>query len=105
MVGDVVLLQNDSTKRVLWKLALVRELLPGLDGRIRAAVVQVAGSRNLWKRSVKHLIPIEVRSNIDEFTSPGSTGPGDSSHRPVTVVNRPRRRAAVDGELLRRLRS
>ena len=28
-VGDVVLLQNDSTKRVLWKLAIVKELLPG----------------------------------------------------------------------------
>ena len=105
MVGDVVLLQNDSTKRVLWKLALVKELLPGLDGRIRAAVVQVAGSRNLLKRSVKHLIPIEVRSNIDEFTSPGSTEPPDSSHRPVTAVNRPRRRAAIDGELLQRLKS
>lgn len=41
-VGDVVLLQNDSTKRVLWKLAIVKELLPGRGDRIRAAVVQVA---------------------------------------------------------------
>lgn len=105
MVGNIALLQNDSTKRVLWKLALVKELLPGLDGRIRAAVVQVAGSRNLLKRSVKHLIPIEVRSNIDEFTSPGSTEPPDSSHRPVTAVNRPCRRAAIDGELFQRLKS
>ena len=30
-VGDVVLLQDDSTKRVLWKLAIVKELLPGSD--------------------------------------------------------------------------
>ena len=30
-VGDVVLLQNDSTKRVLWKLAIVKELLPGSE--------------------------------------------------------------------------
>ena len=53
-VGDVVLLQNDSTKRVLWKLAIVKELLLGSDDRIRAAVVQVAGSRTLLKRSIKH---------------------------------------------------
>ena len=70
MVGDVVLLQNDSTKRVLWKLAIVKELLPGYDDRIRAAVVQVAGSRNLFKRSIKHLIPIEVRSNVDALSAP-----------------------------------
>ena len=41
-VGDVVLLQNDSTMRVLWKIAIVQELLLGSDDRIRVAVVQVA---------------------------------------------------------------
>ena len=53
-VGDVVLPQNDSTKRVLWKLAIVQELLPGSDDRIIAAVAQVAGLRTLLKRSIKH---------------------------------------------------
>lgn len=54
------------TKRVLWKLAIVKELLTGVDGRVRAAVVQVSGSRNLLKRStcIKHLIPIKVQSNV-----------------------------------------
>ena len=41
-VGDVVLLQNDSTMRVLWKIAIVQELLLRSDERIRVAVVQVA---------------------------------------------------------------
>ena len=41
-VGDVVLLQNDSTMRVLWKLAIVKGLLFGSDERIRVAVVRVA---------------------------------------------------------------
>ena len=53
-VGEVVLLHNESTKRVLWKLAVVKELLPGSDDRTRAAVIQVAGSRTLLKRSIKH---------------------------------------------------
>lgn len=57
-VGDVVLLQKDSTKRALWKLAIVKELLAGGDGQVRAAVVRVADTGNLLKRSVKDLIPI-----------------------------------------------
>ena len=34
LVGGVVLLQNDSTERVLWKLALVKELLPGMTAEL-----------------------------------------------------------------------
>lgn len=65
MVGDAVLLQNDSTKRTLWKLAVVEECLPKPDGRIKAAVVKVADSKKLLKTSVKHLFPIEVKSQVD----------------------------------------
>ena len=105
-VGDVVLLQNDSTKRVLWKLAVVKEFLPGSDDRIRAAVVQVAGSKTLLKRSNKHLIPIKVKSNVDALTEPD--GPIQFEELPnaeADVISRPRRRAAINGELLRRFRS
>lgn len=105
MVGDVALLKNDSTKRVLWKLAIVKELLPGNDDRIRAAVVQVAGSRNLFKRSIKHLIPIEVRLNIVALNAPEGPEQCRRLPNPVTAVNRSRHRVAIYGELLRRLRS
>ena len=105
-VGDVVLLQNDSTKRVLWKLAIVKQLLPGSDNRIRAAVVQVAGSKTLLKRSIKHLIPIEVKLNVDVLTE--TDGPIQFEELPnaeIYVIGRPRQRAAINGELLWRLRS
>ena len=101
-----MLLQNDSTKRVLWKLAIVKEFLPGSDDRIRAAVVQVAGSKTLLKRSIKHLIPIKVKSNVDALTEPD--GPIQVEELPnaeADVISRPRRRAAINGELLRRFRS
>ena len=40
------------------------ELLPGLDGNVRAAMVRIAGEKkSLLRRSVKHLIPIEVRED------------------------------------------
>ena len=77
----------------------VKELLPGSDNRIRAAVVQVAGSKTLLKRSIKHLIPIEVKSNEDALTEPD--GPIQFEELP----RRPRRRAAINEELLRRFRS
>ena len=38
---------DDSAKRALWKLAIVKELLPWSDDRIRAAVIQVEGSKTL----------------------------------------------------------
>ena len=51
------------------------------DDRIRAAVVQVAGSRTLLKRSFKHLIPIKVKSKADALTIPG--GPGQLKSYPM----------------------
>ena len=102
-VGDVVFLQNDSTKRVLWKLAIVKELLPGSADRIRAAVVHVAGSRTLLKISIKHLIRIEVKSNADAWTVPIRFE--ELPNAEPDVINIPCRRAAINGELLRRFRS
>ena len=100
-VGDVVLLQIDSTKRVLCKLAIINELLPGSDDRIRAAVAQVAGSRTLLKISIKHLIRIELESNADALTVPG--GPlwfEELPNAEPDVINRPRRRAAIKGKII-----
>ena len=64
-IDDVVVLKDDSTKRTFWKLAVVKELIPGRDDKIRAAWVKVAsddGSSHLLKRSTQHLYPVEVRS-------------------------------------------
>ena len=35
-VGQMVILKDDTTKRLFWKLAIVEELLPGRDGKIRS---------------------------------------------------------------------
>ena len=102
-VGDVVLLQNDLTERALWKLAIVKELLAGSDGQVRAAVVRVADTGNLLSRSVKHLIPIEVKANIDQLLQlKSSVRPEQET---VTVDSKPRRKVAIDGEILRKPRS
>ena len=62
-VGDIVVLKEDSKSRCFWKLGKVEELVPGRDGRVRAAVVKVASNGRkpqLLRRVIQHLIPIEV---------------------------------------------
>ena len=58
------------------------------------------------KRIIKHLIPIEVKPNADALAVPAS--PSQFEELPNAkrdVINKPRRRAAINGELLRRFRS
>ena len=64
-VCDIVILKNDSTSRAIWKLAKVKELLPGNDVKIRAAIVKVPrinGKSQLLKRVVQDLIPIKIQA-------------------------------------------
>ena len=107
-VGDIVILKNDSTSRAFWKLGKVEQLIPGKDGKVRAAIVKVSssnGKNQLLKRVIQHLIPIEVRSESNiPIPRPQSTPlqepqPAGQSN---SVSQRPRRNAAIQGELLRR---
>ena len=59
-VGDVVILKNDSTKCVFWKMGIVESLLVGQQGSAKAAIVKVANaerSPKRLKRSIKYLFP------------------------------------------------
>ena len=44
-VGDIVILINDSTKWLFWRLAIVQQLLTGDDGKVRAAVIKVTNDQ------------------------------------------------------------
>ena len=97
-IGDLVLLRKDSTSRAFWKLGKVEKLIPGKDGEVRAAVVNVgsnSGRPALLRRAVQHLIPIEVKADPEEIV-PNVT-------RPLIDIVRPRRTAAVVGEINRRM--
>ena len=63
VVGDVVVIHNESQPRAMWKLGVVVELLVGADGENRAAVLRVAGqgraTKLLW-HPVQRLFPIEM---------------------------------------------
>ena len=68
-VGDVVLLRDDCAKCIFWKLAIVKELLVGHDSQVRAAAVKVADSSRLLKRSITHLIPLDLSINESKDSS------------------------------------
>ena len=101
-VGDIVLMKNDSTSRSYWKLAKIEELIRGADGKARAAVVKVSSNANrpvYLRRVVQHLIPIEVKACSEELITEREVS------RHVLRENdnqRPRRNAAVVGEINRR---
>ena len=68
-VGDMVILRNDNTRRMFWKLAKVEELLPSSDGVVRSAKVRVNGEGGkpiTLRRPIQHLIPLEVRATTKE---------------------------------------
>ena len=103
-IGDIVLLKNDSTSRVFWKIGKVEELIPGKDGEVRAAVVKVGSSTKrpaLLRRPLPQLIPIEVKI-------PARVQPEGTQRDETRVTNdsaRPRRTAAIVGEINRQLNS
>ena len=108
-LGDVVILKNDSTQRMFWKLATVEQLLPGKDGVVRAARVKVASADRhprLFTRSVKHLFPLEVNANSEteqcDESEQNTFLPVASSAEPHA---RPPRNAAITGEMIRRIQS
>ena len=63
--GDIVVLRDDLTPRVWWKLARVLEILKGRDGRSQAAWIQVFCNDkkvSILRRPIQHLIPLEIGS-------------------------------------------
>ena len=74
-IGDIVIVKDDNTKRIFWKMARVVELLKGSDGVARAALINVSngnGPPRILKRSIRHIIPIEVSDTDDEITDTDS---------------------------------
>ena len=108
MVGDLVLVHEDSRPRGFWKIAKVESLIRGTDGEVRGAVVKLHSSDNrstVLRRPLQLLYPLEVRQRLDDQVSnsnedrditdhdvPGD--PADDTH-PEPVQERQSRRIAT----------
>lgn len=55
-VGTIVLIVDQQTPRALWQVGTVTSVIPGADGRVRTAVVQVKG--RTYTRPVVRLIKL-----------------------------------------------
>ena len=117
-VGDIVLVRNDHEKRSFWKLAEILELYKGEDQCICAAKIQVAGEdKRILNRSLRHLIPLEIHSERARLSAKATASkdkaPAQTQRKQTPKgaeqlqrhSNRPRRTAAIIGDLIRQDRS
>ena len=73
-VDDIVIVHSADNPRSFWKLGRVKELLTGRDGKIRGAVLRVAGKgrqATTLYRPVQLLYPLEVSQRIPETSTHG----------------------------------
>ena len=99
-IKDVVLIQDFKiTPRNHWRREKVGELIVSRDSKIRGAVLRVynkkKGSTFLLKRPVQKLIPFKIMNCVKE----------DNKNFPCVTVNRPQQKAAVTGQLKRRMKN
>ena len=62
-VGDIVLV-HDDVPRLQWRLAVVEELIKGLDGIARAAKIRTSNGRT--NRPIVKLFPLELSCEITD---------------------------------------
>uniref|UniRef100_A0A0A9W2L7 Pro-Pol polyprotein n=1 Tax=Lygus hesperus TaxID=30085 RepID=A0A0A9W2L7_LYGHE len=61
-IGEVVVLGNDSAKRLDWPLAVVEGLTYGRDGRVRLVDVRTAEGK--LSRPIQRIYPLEIDSDV-----------------------------------------
>eukprot|EP00794_Sanderia_malayensis_P008684 gene8684-9619_t len=93
-VGDVVLLKGDQ-KRMFWKLCRIQELIPGIDGSVRSARLQVC---------TKEAQPTQAASQPTQAPSHPTQAASQPMQLPLEnlVVTRSKRNAGAIGEYIRR---
>ena len=109
-IGDIVLLKDDNSRRTFWKLAKVENVIKGPDGIARVATIKVLTNDRrtiVLRRSVKHLIPMEVEREEDECNrnDVAKQQSEDLQKHDDEVADRrerPRRDAKVIGEIRRK---
>ena len=94
-VGDIVLIRDDKPlPRQKWRLCKIEKVIRGRDNFVRGVKLIVAskdGSRNVCHRPLQKIIPLEIVDAIEPKNEAINEG-------------RPKRKAAVQGQILRRLR-
>ena len=67
-VGEVVIVKDEQRRRNTWKLAVVKQLIKGRDGVIRAVKLKTAGGNNYLERAIQHLHSLELECEKEPAT-------------------------------------
>ncbi|CAI6376681.1 unnamed protein product [Macrosiphum euphorbiae] len=70
--GDIVLMMDNNTPPLSWKMGIIKTLHPGNDGVVHVATIQTTNS--LLKRSLTKLCPLPM-SSAPEVLTPSGPGP------------------------------
>ena len=101
-VSDVVLIIDDNQPRMMWRMGTIVETITSADNQIWGALVR-STTGSILKRPTNKLIPIEYvrydRGTPDNSTDMNTDQPDN------TVLNNPRREAAIIGELRRKFQN
>ena len=65
--GDVVLIHDDNSNRLNWRMAVIEELMRGKDNLVRAAKIRTTQGRT--NRPIAKLVPLEVSSDVSSSSS------------------------------------
>ena len=63
VIRDIVLVYDQDHPRTFWRLAKVKDLIKGSDGKIQGAIIQIGskgGKSSILRRPIQHLYPLEV---------------------------------------------
>lgn len=63
-VNDLVLIKENDTPPLLWPLARVLEIFPGLDNKVR--VVKLKTKNGVFTRNITRLCPLPYSENLEE---------------------------------------
>ena len=60
--GDIVLLEDDNTKRIQWKMGMVERLITGKDGQVRRVEVRIIsqGKTHFLSRPIQKIYHLEI---------------------------------------------
>ncbi|XP_028411126.1 uncharacterized protein LOC114533730 [Dendronephthya gigantea] len=103
-VGDIVLVHDENHPRSFWRIGRIKELVNSAEGdrKSRGAAVRVMskkGSVTTLRRPLQLLYPMEINCKLARDVI--QSGQEDRAQEP-TETARPRRKAAMAGELLTR---
>ena len=107
-IGDIVLVKDVNLPRLRWKKGRITKLIKGNDGLVRGVsldtVVSTTNKTQTINRPLQYIIPLELK-DIQQSNKNIEIIDNDNSEPAIRgVEQRPIRVAAVNADILRRLR-